>query len=196
MRRFLILTVLLLFTAMSVSAVEGLFQINTVFQQNSYPLFGSGGKDVLRTSSAGIGLTSTRGTALQGVIDLYVLFPFRVMEKTYPATDFTDITTTGFPIGLDAVIGVGYRFDLDPLAFFVSTGFHTGALFQSGDYLVAFGVALNGQVYVRLTDTITVQTGVRAAFDFGGLQTFVSGADQFAGYPFSIGFFTGFGLYY
>lgn len=196
MRRFLFLAVLLLFAAMSLSAVEGLFQINTVFQTNYYPLFGSGGKDVLRTSSAGIGLKSTRGTAFQGVIDIYVLFPFKVMEKTYPAKDFTDRTLTGFPIGVDAVIGFGYRFNLDPLAFFISTGFHTGALFQSGDYLVSFGIALDAQVYVKLTETLTVQTGLRAAFDFGGIQTFVPGSGQFAGFPFNIGFFTGFGLHY
>lgn len=181
---------------MNLAAVQGLFQINTVFQGNSYPLFGSGGKDVIRVSSAGIGLKSTRGNGLHGVIDIAVLFPFKVQERIYPANEFSDRTGSGFGTGLDATVGMGYRFNLEPMSFFLAAGFHTGALFQGGAYLVAFGLSMDAQAHVRMTQTLTAQIGLKAAVDFGGIQTFVSGSNEFAGFPTSIGFYTGLGISY
>jgi hypothetical protein len=196
MARKYFLAVLLLLTAVSLSAVEGLFQINSVFQATSYPMFGSGGKDVIRVSSAGISLKTARGTGVQGVFDLAVLFPFRYQEKLYPANEFSNRNVSGMPLGLDAVIGMGYRFDLAPLDFVVSGGFHTNALFEGGDYLVAFGLAFDAQAHVRMTRTLTAQVGLKFALDFGGIQTFISGSNEFAGFPTSLGFYTGIGLVY
>ena len=83
-RKILLIFIIFLSAAASVSAVEGLFQLNSVFMKMSYPLYGSGGKDVIRHSSAGIGIKSTRGDTIQGVIDLNLLFPYKMKEKMYP----------------------------------------------------------------------------------------------------------------
>jgi hypothetical protein len=195
-RRIQVVLILLFGSALSLSAVEGNFQINTVFQRTSYPLFGSGGKDIVRHSSAGIGLKSTRGSGFQGVIDLAVLFPYKLEEKIYPAADFSDRSITGFPIVLDAVLGFGYMFDLSPMVFLVSTGFHTGSLFEGGDSLVAFGLALDAQTFVRLGKIITAQIGFKFAVDFWGTQNFVPGSNELAGFPLTFGLYTGIGLNY
>ena len=196
MRRTSLLLLFLLSGAASLSAVEGLFQLNTVFQRSSYPMFGSGGKDIIRHTSAGISLKSTRGIGLQGVIDLTVLFPFKYQEKIYPASSFSSRSLAGSPVGMDAVVGMGYRFSLDPMIFLISGGFHTGILFDAGSYLLAFGLGFDGQAHVKLSGLLTAQVGLKFNLDFGGMQTFVAGSNQFAGFPTTFAVYTGIGLSY
>ncbi len=159
-------------------------------------MFGTGGKDIIRHSSAGIGLKSSRGEGFHGIIDLAILFPYKLEEKLYPASDFSDRTITGFPIVLDAVVGIGYMFDLSPMAFLVSTGFHTGSMLEGGDFLVAFGLGLDAMSFIRLGKVLTAQVGLKFAVDFWGMQTFIPGSNEFAGFPLTYGFYTGIGLSY
>ena len=188
---------LLFFSAvLTLSAAEGIFQINTVFQRTTYPLFGTGGKDIIRHSSAGVGLKSSRGEGFHGIIDLAILFPYKLEEKLYPASGFSDRAITGFPIVLDAVIGFGYMFDLSPMVFLVSTGFHTGALLEGGDSLVSFGLGLDAMSFVRLGKVLTAQIGLKFAVDFWGVQTFIPGSNELAGFPLTYGIYTGLGLSY
>ena len=194
-RKILLIMVLAAVAAGSLSAAEGLFQLNSVFIRARYPMFGSGGKDIIRYSAAGIGLKSTRGNDLQGVIDITLLFPYRMQEKPYPATEFTSMALTTKPLGLDGLLGMGYGFDLGPLFLFTSAGFHVGALMEGGRSLVSFGVGVDGQAQVRLGDTFTSQLGIKVSMDFAGVQSFVSGSSQFAGFPVGIGFYTGIGLH-
>lgn len=192
-----IATLVLLFCSIAgLSAVEGNFQINTVFLRSSYPLFGAGGKDILRHSSVGLGIKSTRGAKLMGSFDLAVLFPYKLEEKTYPDNSFSDRDITGFPIVLDAVLGIGYSFDLSPLVFLVSGGFHTGSVLDGQDSLVAFGLGLDAQSFVKLGKIMTAQFGLKFAVDFWGSQNFVPGSDDLAGFPITFGFYTGLGLNY
>ncbi len=195
-RKLFLIGLLFLSTLVTLSAADGIFQINTVFQHTSYPLFGTGGKDIIRQSSAGIGLKSTRGSGFHGTIDLAILFPYKLEEKTYPAASFTDRTITGFPIVLDSVLGIGYMFDLSPMVFLVSTGFHAGAMMEGGAYLMAFGLGLDAQSFVKLGKVITAQLGLKLALDFWGMQTFVPGSNEFSGFPFTFGMYTGIGLSY
>lgn len=196
-RHFLLVVILILILApCTLSAAEGLFQINTVFQRASFPMFGSGGKDILRYSAAGINLKSARGEGIHGVIDLSLLFPQKMEEKSYPATSFTPRPLSGLPLAVDGIIGLGYELDLEPMAFFLSAGFHSGALLEGGSYLASFGVGIDLQNYVRLNDVLTAQIGLKFAVDFAGLQTFVSGSNQFAGFPLSGGIYTGLGINY
>lgn len=194
--RFTALLVLFLCSIAGLSAIEGNFQINTVFLRSSYPLFGSGGKDILRHSSAGIGFKSTRGSKLMGSIDLAVLSPYKLEEKTFPANDFSDRVITGFPIVLDAVLGMGYSFDLSPMVFLISGGFHVGSVLEGGDSLVAFGLGLDAQSFVKLGDILTAQIGFKFAVDFWGTQNFIPGSNDFAGFPLTFGLYTGLGLNY
>ena len=198
MRRHFLLAVILILILVpcTLSAAEGLFQINTIFQRASFPMFGAGGKDIIRYSAAGINLKSARGEGIHGVIDLSLLFPHKIEEKTYPATAFSTKALSSLPLALDGTIGLGYEFDLEPMAFFLSAGFHTGALLEGGSYLASFGVGIDLQNYVRLNDVLTAQIGLKFAVDFGGLQTFVSGSNQFAGFPLSGGIYTGLGINY
>ena len=193
-----LLSIMLLFfsAVLTLPAADGIFQINTVFQRTTYPLFGTGGKDIIRHSSAGIGLKSSRGEGFHGVIDLAILFPYKLEEKLYPASDFSDRAITGFPIVLDAVIGFGYMFDLSPMVFMVSTGFHTGALLEGGDSLVSFGLGLDAMSFVRLGKVLTAQIGLKFAVDFWGVQTFIPGSNELAGFPLTYGLYTGLGLSY
>jgi hypothetical protein len=195
-RKIQLVFILLFFSVFSLSAVEGNFQINTVFQRTSYPLSGSGGNDIVRHTSAGIGLKITRGKKFQGVLDLAVLFPHKLEEKIYPAADFSERSISGFPIVIDAVLGFGYMFDLSPMVFLVSTGFHTGSLLEGGNSLVAFGLALDAQTFVRLGKIITAQIGLKFAVDFWGTQNFVPGSNELAGFPITFGLYTGIGLNY
>jgi len=196
-RRKLPVIILLFFSSvLTLSAADGIFQINTVFQLTSYPLFGTGGKDIIRHSSAGIGLKSSRGKGFHGIIDLAVLFPYKMEEKLYPAGDFSDRAITGSPIALDGVIGFGYMFDLSPMFFLVSTGFHTGALLEGGDSLVSFGLGLDVQSFVKLGKVFIAQIGLKFAVDFWGVQTFTAGSNGFAGFPITFGIYTGLGLSY
>lgn len=194
--RFAAMLVFFLCSIAGLSAVEGNFQINTVFLRTSYPLFGSGGKDILRHSSVGIGLKSTRGSRLMGSIDLAILFPYKLEEKFYPDSDFSERNISGFPIVIDAVLGIGYSFDLSPMKFLLSGGFHTGSVLEGGDSLVAFGLGLDAQSFVKFGKIMTAQVGFKFAVDFWGSQNFVSGSDELAGFPFSFGFYTGLGLNY
>ena len=193
-RKNLLFLILLASATASLSAAEGLFQLNSVFMRMSYPMYGSGGKDVIRYSAAGIGLKSTRGEKLQGVIDVTILFPYRMQEKLYPATDFSGRAVSGQPIGVDGLLGVGYSFDLDPLYCFVSAGFHTGTLMEGGNSLLAFGLGLDAQAQVRLGKAFTSQLGLKLSMDFTGTQNFVSGSNQYAGFPVGIGIYTGIGI--
>lgn len=192
----LILTVFLLGIVTAFGSAEGLFQLNTRFQGNSYPLFGSGGgKDVYRVGSVGIGVKSVSGQgAVGGNIDLAILFPQSFAEKIYPATSFTKGTFSNFPLGLDALLGVGFNIGKQAFRFQLGTGFHIGGLFVSGSYLLSFGLGIDAQTYVHLGKTFTVQIGINAAVDFFGTQNYNAGSDQFAGFPFNVGFYTGFGF--
>jgi hypothetical protein len=195
MRRKILLMLIFLFSAIgSLSAVEGLFQLNSVFMRMSYPMFGSGGKDVIRHSSAGIGIKSTRGDTIQGVIDITVLFPYKMQEKLYPAKDFSTRSVSGQPLGLDGLVGIGYNIELDPLFIFLSAGFHTGFLMEGGSTLLAFGLGIDGQAQVRLGKALTSQIGLKLSMDFTGTQSFIAGSNQFAGFPVGIGLYTGVGI--
>jgi len=196
MPRRLFLVILFSISGFSLFAFDGTFQINTVFQHTSYPLFGTGGKDIIRHSSAGIALKSTRGNGFQGTIDLAVLFPYKMEEKIYPAKSFSSRDITGFPIVLDSLIGLGYMFDLSPLMFLVSGGFHIGSLLEGGDTLVSFGLGLDAQTFVRYGKVLTAELGLKFAVDFWGSQTFIPGSDQFSGFPVTFGIYTGLGLKY
>jgi len=196
MNKKVLLTLLLIFTSLSLFAADGTFQLNTVFQHTSYPLFGSGGKDIIRQSSAGIGLKSTRGEGFHGTIDLALLFPYKMEEKKYPSTSFSNREISGFPLVLDSLVGIGYMFDLSPMVFLVSGGFHTGAMFDSGKFLMSFGLGLDAQSLVKLGKVLTAQIGLKFAVDFWGMQTFTPGSDQFSGFPLTIGLYTGLGLKY
>ena len=190
-----LLSVFVLFTVgVGLFASEGVFQLNSVFQNTTYPLFGSGGKDLIRVNSAGVALKSTRGNRLHGIIDLALLFPYKLEEKFYPATSYSERTIGGFPIALDSLIGIGYLFDLSPLMFLLSAGFHTGALFDSGNSLVAFGLGADAQTFVKYGKILTAQIGLKFAVDFWGTQSFVPGSNQFSGFPLSFGLYTGLGL--
>jgi hypothetical protein len=196
MIRRLFLIILFSISGFSLFAFDGTFQINTVFQHTSYPLFGTGGKDIIRHSSAGIALKSTRGNGFQGTIDLAVLFPYKMDEKIYPAASFSSRDITGFPVALDSLIGFGYMFDLSPLMFLVSGGFHIGSLLEGGDTLVAFGLGLDAQTFVRYGEVLTAELGLKFAVDFWGSQTFIPGSNQFSGFPITFGIYTGLGLKY
>lgn len=195
-RRYAATLVIFLCSIAGLSAVEGNFQINTVFLGTSYPLFGTGGKDVLRHSSVGLGLKSTRGDKLMGSFDLAVLFPYKLEEKTYPSDDFSGRSISGFPIVLDAVLGIGYSFDLSPLVLMISGGFHTGSVLDGNDSLVSFGLGLDAQSFVKLGKVLTAQFGLKFAVDFWGSQNFVSGSDSLAGLPITFGLYTGLGVNY
>ncbi len=196
MKRTAVLIILCLaLCAPSLFALDGLFHINSVFQHTSYPLFGSGGKDVLRLSSAGIALKSTRGEGLQGVIDIALLFPYKIEEKIFPAKDFRS-RPVGSSIALDGLVGLGYRLSTPPMSYLFSAGFHTGVLLEGASSLVAFGVGLDAQTHVQLGKQFTAQLGAKMALDFGGTQSFSAGSNQFAGLPLSLGFYTGVGLVY
>jgi len=196
MLRRLFIVFLFSFSSLSLYAFDGTFQLNTVFQHSSYPLFGTGGRDIIRHSSAGIALKSTRGNGFQGTIDLAVLFPYKMEEKLYPATSFSSRAITGFPIVLDALIGIGYMFDLSPMMFLVSGGFHVGSMLEGGDSLVAFGLGLDAQTFVKYGKVLTAQFGLKFAVDFWGSQTFIPGSNQFSGFPITFGLYTGLGLKY
>jgi len=196
MAKKLLMALVLLLAGFSLSASEGTFQLNTVFQHTTYPLFGTGGKDIIRLSSAGIGLKSTRGNGLHGTIDIAILFPYDMEEKLYPASSFSDRVITGFPIALDSVVGMGYMFNLSPMMFLVSGGFHTGALLEGGAFLVSFGLGADAQVFVKYGKVLTAQFGLKFAVDFWGTQTFVPGSNQFSGFPLTFGVYTGLGLKY
>ena len=192
-----LLSVFVLFTVgVSLFAFEGTFQLNAVFQQTTYPLFGSGGKDLIRASSAGIALKTTRGNGFHGIIDLALLFPYKLEEKIYPAPSYSERATTGLSIALDSLIGIGYLFDLSPLMFLLSAGFHTDALFEGGDFLVAFGLGADAQTFVKYGKVLTAQIGLKFAVDFWGTQSFVPGSNQFSGFPLTLGLYTGLGLKY
>ena len=195
-RYLIIIIILLVFAAGPLVAAEGLFQMNSVFQRSTFPMFGSGGKDVIRYTGAGVGLKSTRGSGLQGVIDISILFPYSLEEKIYPLTIFSDRAITGYPVALDGLVGLGYLLEADPMSFFFSGGFHTGSLFEGGSTLVAFGLGVDAQAFIRMGEVLTAQAGGKFAVDFGGVQTFVSGSNQFAGFPISFAFYTGIGLKY
>jgi hypothetical protein len=195
MRRKSLLILILLTSAVgSLSAVEGFFQLNSVFMRVSYPMFGSGGKDVIRHSAAGIGLKSTRGETIQGVLDITLLFPYKMQEKLYPAKTFSTRSVSGQPLGLDGLVGIGYNLELDPLFIFLSAGFHTGFLMEGGSSLFAFGLGFDGQAQVRLGKAFTSQIGLKFSMDFTGTQSFIPGSNQFAGFPIGIGLYTGVGI--
>lgn len=186
---------MMLICAGTLTAVEN-FQLNTVFQRSTYPLFGTGGKDVIRYSAVGINLKSARGPKFHGVIDLTVLFPYILEEKMHPADDFSKRSISGFPLALDGVAGIGYTLDLSPMVFLMSAGFHTGSFFEGGDRLLSFGLGMDLQSYIHIGDYLTTQAGVRMSFGFGGTQNFVSGSGEYAGVPLSMAFYTGIGLSY
>jgi hypothetical protein len=88
-RQFLLAAILILiFVPFTISAAEGLFQINTVFQRATFPMFGTGGKDIIRYSAAGINLKSARGEGIHGVIDLSLFFPIKLRKKHIPPRHF------------------------------------------------------------------------------------------------------------
>ncbi|RKX75657.1 MAG: hypothetical protein DRP60_08515 [Spirochaetes bacterium] len=196
MAKKMLLAAVLVIAGISLSASEGTFQLNTIFQHTTYSLFGTGGKDIIRLSSAGIGLKSTRGNGFQGTIDIALLFPYNMEEKIYPASSFSQRVISGFPIALDSVIGMGYMFNLSPMMFLVSGGFHTGALLEGGAFLVSFGLGADAQVFVKYGKVLTAQIGLKFAVDFWGTQTFVPGSNQFFGFPLTFGIYTGLGLKY
>jgi hypothetical protein len=196
MRRFIILSILLCSATISLAASEGTFQLNTVFLHTTYPFYGSGGKDVIRQSSVGLNLKSTRGEGFHGTIDMSLLFPYRMEQKIYPATSFTERAVSGFPIVLDAVVGMGYMFDLSPMMFLVSAGFHTGAMLEGGRFLVSFGLGADAQTFVKYGKVLTAQLGLKIAVDFWGTQTFIPGSNEFSGFPLTFGIYTGLGLKY
>jgi len=196
MAKKMLMAVVLVLAGISLSASEGTFQLNTVFQHTTYPLFGTGGKDIIRLSSAGIGLKSTRGNGFHGIIDFAILFPYKMEEKIYPAASFSNRVITGFPLTLDSLIGIGYIFDLSPMMFLVSGGFHTGALLEGGSFLVSFGLGADAQVFVKYGKVFTAQFGLKLAVDFWGTQTFILGSNQFSGFPLTFGVYTGLGLKY
>ncbi|MCK5735288.1 MAG: hypothetical protein KAH21_02375 [Spirochaetaceae bacterium] len=196
MRKILILLIVFFIVVLSLPAAEGTFQLNTVFQHNTYSFFGSGGKDIIRLSSAGISLKSTRGDGFHGTIDLAILFPYKIEEKVYPAASFSSRPISGFPIVLDSIVGFGYMFDLSPLMFLVSGGFHIGSMLEGGSFLMAFGLGADAQVLVKYGKVLTAQFGLKMAVDFWGMQTFIPGSNDFSGFPLSFGIYTGLGLKY
>jgi len=196
MARRLLTILLFSLSTFSLFAFDGTFQINTVFQHTSYPLFGTGGRDIIRHSSAGIALKSTRGNGLQGTIDLAVLFPYKMEEKVYPSASFSSRSITGFPIVIDTLIGIGYLFDFAPMMFLLSGGFHVGSMLEGGDSLVAFGLGLDAQTFVKYGKVLTAQFGLKFAVDFWGSQNFIPGSNQFSGFPITFGLYTGLGLKY
>jgi hypothetical protein len=103
---------------------------------------------------------------------------------------------SGFPIVLDAVVGMGYMFDLSPMMFLVSAGFHTGAMLEGGRFLVSFGLGADAQTFVKYGKVLTAQLGLKIAVDFWGTQTFISGSNEFSGFPLTFGIYTGLGLKY
>ena len=200
MRRTLQIAILtILIPVFGVGATEdgkGTFQINTVFMTASYPLFGNGGQDLLRHSSWGISLKSTRGEGFHGMIDLTLLFPYVYEEQSYPAETFSRRSMTLPPVVLDGVIGLAYAFDISPMILLISAGFHTGLIIEGPNTLAAFGLGLDLQNFVKLGRVLTAQIGVKLNVDFAGIQNFSSESNHFSGLPLAAGLYTGLGLRY
>jgi len=172
------------------------YQMNTIFQVSRYPFTGSGGKDILKTTSIGFSFKNTKGIGLHSVFDAAVLIPYRSELKAYPSGSFTEVPPMAFPVGLDILAGLGYMQDLDAIAFLYSGGLHINSLFEGSNMLTVFGLGVDIQAFVRLGKMLTAQIGGKFATDFGGLQTFLPGEYGFEGVTFTYAVYTGLGINY
>ncbi|MCG8452305.1 MAG: hypothetical protein MI717_03865 [Spirochaetales bacterium] len=190
----LILLLTLAFSPMVLPAVESGVEVNTIFQGASLPLFGDGGKNVIRYSGAGAGIRVIRGELIRGIIDVGVLIPYSVNRKDYPATKFSPVNLSKTPFVVDTYVGIGTSFEFAPMVIFASGGFHTATFLLQGNYVVSFGMALDAMCRVDLASFFSLQFGLRGAMDFGGIQNFSSGSGQFAGVALFGNVYAGFGF--
>lgn len=175
----------------------GDFQINSVLLSSSYPVYNnSGGKDTFRYSAAGIGIKSTVGKKLKGMVDLTLLFPYSydASISLQPSQSFESFSGEDKPFVIDAVLGVSYGFDFKAIFVNVGGGFHLNALFDAPERLLAFGLGLDAQGAFLLGRKLTAQVGLKFNVDFFGSQSVFGTTPNFSGLPIGVALYTGFGI--